>query len=99
MRSMTLRGTLQGRKVSSRAEIGYERATEPPGAFDETTIRLAEQIPYWPQRVSYGELERRTGLSRSVIKMRVSTAGNRFLIFDDQGRLSRLKSDLSNCDL
>jgi hypothetical protein len=63
-------------------------------AVMDTTVETGE-----PKCVSYGELERSTGLSKPAIKMRISNCGDRFLIFDDQGRLSRLKSDLSNCDL
>lgn len=99
MRSMTLQGTLQGWRVNSRAVMDTTVETGEPRNLSETTIHLVERIPYWPKCVSYGELERSTGLSKPAIKMRISNCGDRFLIFDDQGRLSRLKSDLSNCDL
>jgi|GEM_PF-2351247 len=100
MRSMTLQGTLQGWRINSRAGIDATAVeTRTSSNLSETTIRLVERIPYWPKCVSYGELERSTGLSKPAIKMRISSCGDRYLIFDDEGRLSRLKSDLSNCEL
>ena len=99
MGGLILHGTLQGWRINSRARVDDTVEASEPGNLSETTIRLVERIPYWPQCVSYGELERSTGLSKPAIKMRISSCGNRYLIFDDEGRLSRLKSDLSNCDL
>ena len=92
MRSMLL----QGWRINSRAETRPIVEERELGNLSETTIRLVERIPYWPKCISYGELERSTGLSRPAIKMRISNCSDRYLIFDDEGRVSRLKSDLSN---
>ena len=99
MGGLILHGTLQGWRINSRARVGDTVEASEPGNLSETTIRLVERIPYWAQCVSYGELERSTGLSKPAIKMRISSCGNRYLIFDDEGRLSRLKRDLSNCHI
>lgn len=96
MGGLILHGTLQGWRINSRARVDDTVEASEPGNLSETTIRLVERIPYWPQCVSYGELERSTGLSRPAIKMRISNCSDRYLIFDDEGRVSRLKSDLSN---
>lgn len=65
---------------------------------DESTERLARSIPYWPEKISYRSLEQLTGLSKKNIQIRVSNCHGRYMIFsDDDGKLSRLKPDLSNC--
>ena len=68
--------------------------------FSDQTMRLASLIPYWPRTISYKQLSEMTGISRQSIVVRVSSCHERFRIFsDDDGSLSRLKDDLSNCDL
>jgi len=65
---------------------------------DESTERLARSIPYWPEKISYRSLEQLTGLSKKNIQMRISNCHMHYKIFsDDDGKLSRLKPDLSNC--
>ena len=65
---------------------------------EERTERMASLIPYWPRTISYKSLEQLTGLSKESIIVRVSSCHDRFKIFsDDDGKLSRLKPDLSNC--
>ena len=65
---------------------------------DESTERLALTIPFWPRTISYSSLEQLTGLSKKSIIVRVSSCHDRYKIFsDDDGKLSRLKPDLSNC--
>lgn len=61
-----------------------------------STDELARAIPYWPETISYAELTEITGLSKASISVRVSSCHEDYLIFADNGRLSRLKQDLSN---
>lgn len=66
---------------------------------EESTDRMAALIPFWPRTISYTSLEQLTGLSKPSIARRISSCHSRYLIFSDNGRLSRLKNDMSNCDL
>ena len=65
---------------------------------EEKTERMASLIPYWPQTISYASLSQLTGLSKDSLEGRIASCQNKFLIFnDDDGSLSRLKYDRSNC--
>jgi len=64
----------------------------------EATRDLAEHIPYWPQTIRVPDLMMVTGLSKTSIVSRISSCHGEYLIFNDRGRLSRLRQDLSNCN-
>ena len=98
MRSMLLQGTLLGTRVNSYQQ-SPAKAEPRPSKSDIQTEKMVSFIPYWPEVITYRDLANLTGLTKRTILMRVSVAGNRHLIFNDEGRLSRLKRDLSNCEL
>lgn len=80
--------------IRTKRPVTVEKKTEP------RTERMASLIPYWPKTITYKKLSEMTGISRQSIVVRVSSCHERFRIFsDDDGSLSRLKDDLSNCDL
>jgi hypothetical protein len=62
------------------------------------TEELASKIPFWPETIGPVELSKLTGICCQSIAGRVASCHDRYLIFTDHGRLSRLKRDLSNCD-
>ncbi len=84
----------------TRANSYYKRSMRihKESRTEERTERMADLIPFWPRTISYKSLEQLTGLSKESIIVRVSSCHDKFLIFsDDDGSLSRLKNDLSNC--
>ena len=96
MNNATYAGYIDGRRANS-----YNTPLRIPrqhAKTEEKTERMASLIPYWPRTISYTSLTQLTGLSKQSIKVRVSSCHDKFKIFsDDDGSLSRLKNDLSNC--
>ena len=62
------------------------------------TEELASKIHFWPETIGPKELSEKTGICCQSIAGRVASCHDRYLIFSDHGRLSRLKRDLSNCE-
>lgn len=63
----------------------------------ELTDKMAQDIPYWPEVIQPSVLAKRYGINTQSISGRIASCHDRYLIFNDHGRLSRLKRDLSNC--
>lgn len=93
-RSAICQGVLTGYHANSYL---VPQKTRPKSKADESTHRLAQQIPFWPEKISYTSLEKITGMSKRTINNRISSCHADYLIFADRGQLSRLKDDLSNC--
>lgn len=93
-RSQICQGVLTGYHANSYL---VPQKTRPKSKADESTHRLAQQIPFWPERISYTRLGQITGMSKRTINNRISSCHADYLIFADRGQLSRLKDDLSNC--
>ncbi len=96
---INVNGIIQGTRVGSISR-GEPRSTAPvTPKYDEDTKMLAKAIPYWPEVISTRELQEATGLSWSSVLARISSCAGDYLVFSDGPRHSRLKRDLSNCDL
>jgi S-adenosylmethionine hydrolase len=63
----------------------------------ELTDKMAQDIPYWPEVIKPSVLAHRYGVDNQSVACRVASCHDRYLIFNDNGNLSRLKPDLSNC--
>ena len=86
---------IRGERVNSR----MARSVRPHVRHDEVTDlnrRIAETIPYWPRRITAGEIARQVGMHPGSVMTRMSTFQDRFLIFQDGFTFSRLRDDLSN---
>jgi hypothetical protein len=63
----------------------------------EIQAKVAAAIPFFPESIGVRSIEKLTGFPYSTIWGVVQGEGQgKYLICEDCGRLSRLKSDLSN---
>ncbi len=68
--------------------------------LEPSSLDVIALIPYWPQTISSRDIMKKTGLRWCQIDGKLTVIGNRFLVFEDgRGKYSRLRDDLSNCDV
>ena len=86
-------------RVCSEKHIQHDRIL-PESRLQQSSLDVIALIPYWPQTTSVKDIVKRTGIRWCRVYDKLTVLSDRYLIFEDEkGKVSRLKDDLSNCDI
>ncbi|MBI9095568.1 MAG: hypothetical protein JEY71_11860 [Sphaerochaeta sp.] len=88
-------------------ELQGERVGSPPEPIKMPTPRIAkginkeiaENIPFWPEVISYPELAGKVGLSVTATTARIAGVQEQYMVFQHKKGVSRIRPDFSNIDI
>jgi hypothetical protein len=86
---------LQGERVNSRVSTMKKPFIR---EIDIVGKKIAQEIPFWPEKTSVVEIARKTGMTVSSVSSRIPSIQEPYLVFQEDHDYSRIKPDFSNME-
>ncbi|MDT4761834.1 hypothetical protein [Sphaerochaeta sp. PS] len=88
---------LRGERVNSRSTTPMRKQIAK--VAKGINKRIAENIPFWPEVISYPELAAKVGLSVTATTARIAGVQEQYMVFQHRKGISRIRPDYSNIEI